>query len=184
MRVLLAGIVSLGEGIAKRNQLAAAQDELVDGVLGGFGDNFWVNEQQGIHGCRDFRGRRLDTFHVEVSLQLLQEVPRWLLLTPVHHGHWVGRIRAAPDIEAAHHADGFPFIFQFKDVLDGPGNIILKVGCPRRVEHWDNLRAVEVADRHADVKCIIEQLNAIVDRQLLCIGVSARVYFLQLEVAA
>ena len=53
-----------------------------------------------------------------------------------------------------------------------------------RVEHRDDLSVVEVADRHTDIKGVVQQPNAVVYSQFLRIGIAARVDLCQFKIAA
>ena len=126
LRVLVVSFIAKRHGINKSNQLSASKNELIQGVLGGFGNILRMDDHEYVHASWDFRGSRFDAFDGKILLQALEENPSWLLWgIAIHHGHWVRGVRASPHVETTHNSHCLAVFLKLKDVLNGPRNVVL-----------------------------------------------------------
>ncbi len=120
---LIVLLVEVGVGIDEGEELAAAEDELVEGVLGGVGDVAGLDDDEHFDVVIDGGGGEGNFFDGEILFQFADEGPGFLgLLAHLTHHH--GIHLGAEEREGAHDADGGAG--GIHDAGDGAGDVVFE----------------------------------------------------------
>ena len=138
-------------GVKEGNQLATAQDELVNGKLRLVRNILRMNDHQHLHVVLNVLRAHLDALNVEVLLQLINQRPGGhALLAHLHH-HGVGR-RPAKNGQGTHDAERW--FFGREHPRNGPGQIILQLPFAVGLEKRNGDPFIGKADRETEVVAI------------------------------
>ena len=167
-----ARLIEHRERIEKRDELAAAQHELINRVLRRVGDPFRMNQHQHLHLVGDFVRGHLDRLHRVVVLHLRDECPRLLPALPHPHHHRVRRLSV--DRQRAHHADHR--LFRRRHARDGAGEIVFQQPLAVGREKSERLFLVEHRHAHAEIHALAVGRRLAFDAVELCriLGVRIR----------
>ena len=165
-------LVEVGVGIDEGDELAAAQHELVERVLGRLADVARVDEQQDVDVLVDRLRRHGDRLHVEVALQLVGEHPGLGALAR-HRVEALAQHRQRAHQRRSSGRSAMATRAMARD------QVVLEQPLALRREHRDRLLAVELAHREAEVELLAREqllrLDAVELRRVLLLGVGLRV---------
>ena len=173
-------LVEIHVRVDKGDQLAAAQDELIERVLGTVGNVARVDEQQGLDGRVDGLGGDRDVLHLEIALQLAGQHPRLGRLAR-HHVH-----RGTHHRHRAHQADDRTF--GVGHAGHGTDQVVLEQAFALRIDARNGLLAVQARDRQAHIELLAGgerlRLDTVELRRVLFVGIRLGVVLLDDDVAA
>ena len=140
-------LVEVGIAVDERDDLAAAQHKLVDGVFSRLHDVARMDDQQHLDVVIDLGRGEIHLAHVEYALQFRSQHPRIGRLLFFHRIE-----RAAEYRQIAHDADHR--LFRLADLRDRARDVVLEQALAVRRQHRDRSLLVEEGHRQAEVELL------------------------------